>query len=351
MDEKKTTINDIATAAGISKTTVSRYINGRTDLISKETCTRIEMAIKLSGYRPNAIARGLKTQQSFLIGVMVADITSPFSAALVSGISHGLVDDGYVPVFANSENSGEREAAFVNSLLAHQVDGLIVNATTADQPNLISLAASGFPVVLCDRSIADYNFDIALGEYRAPVLDLVRHLHDEGFGRVVLVSQPYEQTSPRRTRHDAFVEGARSVFGVEDPEKDVFLIDPRFPKDIIRAVRTIVETTPEGVTPAVIGVNSVTMVGILNAVEQLGLSMPGDIGICGPDDWGWARQMGWDWSEVMGGGITTFKVDPFDIGEAAAHLMAGRIADPARDKETITIPSSITVRSSTSRKA
>ncbi|MDD2588886.1 MAG: LacI family DNA-binding transcriptional regulator, partial [Atopobiaceae bacterium] len=66
MDEKKTTINDIATAAGISKTTVSRYINGRTDLISKETCTRSEMAIKLSGYRPNAIARGLKTQQSFL---------------------------------------------------------------------------------------------------------------------------------------------------------------------------------------------------------------------------------------------------------------------------------------------
>ena len=90
MTQKKVTITDIAKAAGVSKTTISRYLNGRFDLMSPETRRRIESVIDVSGYQPSTIARSLKNKRSLLLGIVVSDQSSPFSTAVLLGVGDAL---------------------------------------------------------------------------------------------------------------------------------------------------------------------------------------------------------------------------------------------------------------------
>lgn len=351
MAAKKTTINDIATAAGVSKTTVSRYINGRFDLLSDSARVRVEKAIQLAHYRPSAVARSLKTQRSYLVGVIVANITTPFATSLLNGISSGLRDQNYVPMFADAADSPETEHTLIESLVSHQVDGLIVNTTTADNPELIGLANSGTPVVLCDRYINDYNFDIAVCSYREPTLDLVRHLHDQGFNRVVLFTQDFENNSPRVTRHDAFIDGDHDLFGSEDPGKDVYLVDPWTPQTVLDGVQQMLHDSAPDAAIGVYATNTVTLIAVYNALQELGVVLPGHIGLCGPDDWGWAHRMGWDWPSSLYDGVTTFETNPYDMGYEAARLMLERIAQPTGKKQTRLIPTKLHIRNSTRLRA
>lgn len=349
MAAKKATISDIATAAGVSKTTVSRYINGRFDLLSESARTRVEKAIQLANYRPSAVARSLKTQRSCLVGVVVANITTPFATSLLNGISQGLREGSYVPMFADAADSPETEHALIESLVSHQVDGLIVNTTCAENPELIALANSGTPVVLADRYINDYNFDISACEYREPTLALMRHLREAGYRRAALVTQEYRNNSPRETRRDAFVEGDLELFGAQDPEADVYLADPWNPGAMREVMRRLLEESDGPV--GVYATNTVTLIAVNNALEELGARVPGEVGLCGPDDWGWAHRMGWDWTSTLAGGVTTFETNPYQMGYEAAKLMLERINDPAGKKRTCLIPTELQIRASTNLQA
>lgn len=347
MPDKKATITDIAMAAGVSKTTVSRYINGRYDLLSEATRKRIEKAIQIAHYRPSAVARSLKTQRSYLVGVIVANITTPFATSLLNGISSGLMKSGYIPIFGDAADSPDTEHALIDSLTSHQVDGLIVNTTTSKNPELIALANTGTPVVLCDRYVRNYDFDIAVSAYMAPTRELMEHLHEQGFDRAVLLTQEYENNSPRQFRYDAFTEADAELFGSADPEADVFVASPWEPETMREAVRAICETTPAGKRCAIYATNTVTLIAAYNAIEDAGLKVPDDLGLCGPDDWGWAHRMGWNWPSMLNGGITTFATNPYDMGFAAAELMVQRISDPNGEKRHVEIPTKLEIRGST----
>lgn len=348
MPDKKATITDIATAAGVSKTTVSRYINGRYDLISDATRKRIEKAIQLAHYRPSAVARSLKTQRSYLVGVIVANITTPFATSLLNGISSGLTQGGYIPIFGDAADSIETEHRLLDSLSSHQVDGFIVNTTSADNPELIALANAGMPVVLCDRYVKNYQFDIAVTPYEAPTRALMEHLHEQGYRRVALFTQEYENNSPRAFRHDAFIAADRELFGATEPESDVYVVDPWDPASMKRAVEELRTSASAADGPiGVYATNTVTLIAAYNAFNELGVLMPHELGLCGPDDWGWAHRMGWNWPDMFDGGITTFVTDPYQMGYEAAKLMIERIADPTGKKRTVELDTKLELRGST----
>ena len=153
MTQKKVTITDIAKAAGVSKTTISRYLNGRFDLMSPETRRRIESVIDVSGYQPSTIARSLKNKRSLLLGIVVSDQSSPFSTAVLLGVGDALRNTEYVPVFVNCDDDPAKERYQISFLLSRGVDGLIVNTTSYENPFLVNLEARGVPIVLCDRYI------------------------------------------------------------------------------------------------------------------------------------------------------------------------------------------------------
>ena len=351
MAAKKTTITDIATAAGVSKTTVSRYINGKYDLLSESARTRVEKAIQLANYRPSAVARSLKTQRSYLVGVIVANITTPFATSLLNGISQGLREGNYVPMFADAADSPETERTLIESLVSHQVDGLIVNTTCAENTELINLANSGTPVVLCDRYVNDYRFDIAVCDYRKPTQQLMEHLREQGFARAVLFTQDWHDNSPRATRYEAFCKADRSLFEADDPDLDVYLVDPWHPETTLDACRRMVAESPTGKPIAVYATNTVTLISAYNALRELGIgSHEGSepyVGLCGPDDWGWAHRMGWDWPSSLCNGVTTFATNPYEMGYESAKLMLERIANPTGKKQARLIPTQLMVRAST----
>jgi len=338
------TITDIAKSAGVSKTTVSRYLNGKYEYMSQLTRERIESIIQIAGYRPSSQARSLKSSKSMLTGLVIADIESPFSAAIIKGAGDTLRGAGYSMIIVNSDNSVEKEQEYIRSLLSQGVDGLMVNTASTINPFLIDLANQGLPVVLTDRGIHDYHFDIVSIENRESIFAATRHLIESGYRTIALFSQSADSISPRIQRREAFVEYLKST-GTLNPEQYLFELDLNDPNSAKDALKRLKAMSKSDRPPAVIAASGVTLLHTLHAVRELGLNAPEDIGICGYDDWGWAPQMAW--VSLTEPKITTLSVQAHRIGEKAAELLLRRIADPAATKESIFIPAELIIREST----
>lgn len=345
---KKFTISDIAKSAGVSKTTVSRYINGKFEYMSLETRKRIESIIEVANFQPNNLARSLKSQKSGLVGLVVADIESPFSASIIKGIGDFLRTEGYSMIIVNSDNSFEKEKEYIGSLISQRVDGLIVNTTTCYNPFLIDLANRGMPIVLTDRFVTDYNFDIVYIECRESMASMVRHLLEQGYGRVSLFVQPYDKISPRYMRRDAFLETLRET-GIRNAEKYVSVVDLSDPESVPSLLKKMLSLCEkDSAPPAVVTTNGVTLLHLVNAVRALKLEMPNEIGLCGYDDWGWT--LGMNWSSMIDPGITALSAQTHNIGELSAKVFLERLKNRESSKKRIALPAELIVRGSTSLK-
>lgn len=344
-DPKATTIDDIARATGVSKTTVSRYINGKYSMMSQETRARIGAIIQMSNYHPNSIAQSLKTRQSHQVGVVISDISSPFSVSLIRGIGHVLLDAGYVPLFVDCNDDFELEKKLIQTLVARRVDGLLVNTTNSKNPFLIQLACQGLPVVLCDRYVDDYKFSFVGSDLRTPILRLVEHLRDQGYEKAAFFTQDYAANSTRALRRRAFLEASAIYYPQENAEEMCFLVHADGMDGTVDAVRRLRRSCQEGRAPAVITVNTVTALHVLAAIRALGLSIPDQIGICGPDDWGWDKRL--SYTQVVTPTITHYKIHPYAIGSEAARLLLKQIREPQSEKEEILIPVELVPREST----
>lgn len=345
MNQKNLTIKDIAKAAGVSKTTVSRYLNSRHDLISPETVHRIQSIIELTGYRPNETARNLKSRRSMMIGVTIADIFSPFSTALTVGISNALEKTGYQPIFVNCNESPENERELIASLTARGVDGLLVNTVSYDNPYLIQLACKGMPIVLCDRFVKDYNFDIVTNSLSDLFPQVLTHIKEQGFQPPVLFTQAYQNNSTRLNRIHSFCSVLSKFYHVENPENYVVQIDINNGADTQKKLLELRNRYPMNETPCVIGANTVTTMNLLTQIKALNLQIPDNLGVCGPDDWSWKKYI--DIYQIINPGISSMVVHAAELGEQAATLLLNRIQNPDAPKQVITIPSEFIIRNST----
>ena len=127
------TLRDVARIAGVHPATVSRALNEETRaLVNEETARRVLKAAEELGYRPNPIARGLKTNRSYTVGVLIPDLTNPLFPPILRGIEDCLVTAGYTPLTANTDNDPERELLDSQSMRARQVDGIIAATARRD---------------------------------------------------------------------------------------------------------------------------------------------------------------------------------------------------------------------------
>ena len=133
---------DVARQAGVSIATVSHVING-TRFVSDETRQRVLDAIDALNYRPNAVARGLATNFTHKIGLVISEITNPFFTAAARGIEDAVLDYRYSIVLCNTDEDPEREEDGLHLLATQQIDGLIIAPTGVRCASLLALAASG----------------------------------------------------------------------------------------------------------------------------------------------------------------------------------------------------------------
>lgn len=342
---KNVTISDIAQAAGVSKTTVSRYLNGKFSMMSADTRSRIETVIRMTNYHPSSIAQSLRASRSMQIGVVVSDISSPFCASMVRSMGHVLLEAGYVPLFVDSKEDPELEHHLVQTLLGRKVDGLLVHTSSYVNPRLIQTACDGVPIVLCDRQIRDYRFPFVGCRHQEAVAALMAHLKEEGFAKVAFFTQEYQSVYPRFTRREAYLEGIRAHYPQEDGNALTYTLDLRDFRRTETCIRNLLDSCAPGEVPAILGVNTVTCTHILSVLETMGLHLPGDLGLCGPDDWGWDSE--YSLSLMQSSRLTAFHVSPGKIGTIAAQTLLERIRQPEAGRQEILLPMDMVVRDST----
>lgn len=175
------TIRDVAAKAQAGKTSISRYLNGEFHLLSDDLRQRIESAIQELEYRPNQMARSLKYGRTRLIGLIIADISNPFSVEVLKGVEAESIKQGFMTVVCNARNSIELECEFLNLLNGYRVDGLIINSAGINTHFLQALKATTLPFVLLDRKIDDFPCDmVGLDNPQAAQL-ATNHLIEQGF--------------------------------------------------------------------------------------------------------------------------------------------------------------------------
>jgi len=201
----RATIADVAREAGVSKATVSRFLNHRDKLLTKDIATRVEVAVAALAYSPSPMAQALKRGRSRLIGLVVADVTNPFSVAVLRGAEKACQEAGYLLMLFNLGNDGAREREAIIALSAYQVEGFILNTLGHDGGASADAARHGKPVVLVDRRHQDMQADfVSLDNAGAARLG-ARHLQDSGYRELLFVSEPIKSVSSREERAAAFI--------------------------------------------------------------------------------------------------------------------------------------------------
>jgi LacI family transcriptional regulator, kdg operon repressor len=142
---RRATISDVAREAGTGKTSISRYLNGELDVLSPQLRARIEAAIERLDYQPNQMARGLKRGRNRLIGMLVADLTNPYSVEVLQGVEAACHALGYMPLICHAANEVDMERRFLQLLTTYRVEGVIVNALGVSEETLRPVGGGGIP--------------------------------------------------------------------------------------------------------------------------------------------------------------------------------------------------------------
>ncbi|WP_322154297.1 LacI family DNA-binding transcriptional regulator [Paratractidigestivibacter sp.] len=323
-------IKDIAEQAGVSAATVSRYLNNTPGAMTDETRARIAEVVARTGYRPLAAARSLRTDRSQLLGVVLADISNPYSSAMLEALSHEAAAQGYSLMTAVTGNDAEAEAAAVDRLVAAGADALVVN-TCGENDRALREANLSLPVVLLDRDVTGGGLDLVTSNNKDLVAGLVGELAGCGCKKLFLVSETNQTSSIRRERAARFLEETGRL-GVEGR-----VVELRGDK-----CGWLAEA---GEKCGYIAINGLVF---LRLVEALQANEPQPAGIDGVpvriatfDDFAWNR--------VIAGGVTTAAQDIEGIARTVVERALSRIENPEAAPRRFEIAGQIIRRSSTAR--
>ena len=317
LPENKMTINKVAELCGVSKTTVSRFLNGKYENMSEETKEHIRRVIAEVDYHPNRSAQRLKASRSMLIGCVIGDIASPFSALLLKGITTVCEEAGYQVLFADSGENPLRERRAIHGFLENRVDGLIVNTCGGNDDFLVELQRAGTPLVLADRQLLrGEQIDTVTIPNRNTAYDCVRFLLAQGYARVAFFSETMGSISPRILRHQGYEEAIRdlAVSGTEPETYEFAAEDLESCKSCLRIFRR--KYPNERI--AIFSSNGSSARRILVAMKELDIEPGYNLGLCTFDDW--------DWLQIARPGISAVSLATSAVGAKAAELLLDRIS-------------------------
>jgi LacI family transcriptional regulator len=329
------TIRDVAREAGVHPGTVSRALNEETRaLVNAETAERVLRAAEELGYRPNRIARGLKTSRSYTIGVLIPDITNPLFPPILRGIEDRLDEAGYTALIVNTDNDPERESRYVETMRARQVDGFISATARLDRELLAEVASAVTPLVLVNRSLEDGSVPSVTVNDRQGIRLAVEHVVGLGHTRIGHVGGPQDLSTGHR-RHLGFLEAMRDA--------GLSASDVRFGAGFVEeegalACAELLDAA-SGELTAIVAANDRLAIGCYDALEARGLRCPQDISVVGFNDM--------PFIDRLRPPLTSVRVPQREIGTVAADLLLQRLADDSRTAEEIQLEAALIVRGST----
>ena len=272
------TIKDIAKAAGVSHTTVSRALNDH-PAISSETTTRIQELAAQMGYTPSAVAQSLLSQRTYTIGVVVTTIADPYITRVVEGIEKVAQQANYSVFLATSHNDPDWELAIVRTLHRRRVDAIIVAASRVGSLYSAELAQIRVPIVLINnQEDGEYLHSVATDDIQGAWL-AVEHLLALGHRRIGYVSAPNRPRSNQR-RRDGY-EMALERAGITCDPSWVIVSD--LTDDVKKGQASLDPLMAADVT-AVFCYNDLIAIGLLMACRDRGISISQQLSVIGFDN-------------------------------------------------------------------
>jgi LacI family transcriptional regulator len=308
---KAASISDVARESGVSIFTVSAVINNKSH-VGKNLRERVENAIRKLNYRPNLIARSLIKQKTQTIGMIVPDIANPFFPMVVRGAEDAAQKHGYNLLLCNSDDTLAKEEAAIEVLLSKRVDGILLTKAAGDfSPSLRQIIeGTNIPFVLVMRTYPALTKDAVVTDDYQGAYDAVCHLARSGRRRMGLISGPLK-ISNAKERWRGFRDALEQAKLPYDPGLVVegdYRIESGF-----RAGHALLSHRPDGIYVA----NHLMTIGLLQAVEEMGLRCPEDFGLVSFDDYPWLG--------VFRPRLTTVELPKHQLGSEAAELLIKRI--------------------------
>jgi LacI family transcriptional regulator len=330
--KKRPTIIDVAKHAGVSKTTVSRVVRGEEDRVSEETREKVVESIDKLGYVHNALARGMRTNRTFTIALIIPDITNPFWPEVARGVQDALDEEGYTVLMGNSDWDLKREQDFLTTMRRNLVDGILINPTSVSNKALLEL---GLPTVVLGLGSEFPNFDIIGSDSRSGSEMALQHLYDLGHRRIGLING-LSRRSSRSSRLDAYYEFHQKM-GM-DIDTELIINVPYGQEYGYRGMLQILNTSNR--PTAVFAANDILAIGALEAIYDSGFNVPEDISLIGMDDIYPVS--------VTRPPLTTIAKQKYKIGRKAVELLIDRIDSNSESAiKKIAIPCHLQSRGST----
>jgi LacI family transcriptional regulator len=340
MRDSAATLKDVARLAGVHPATASRALNVETRLlVSHQTASRVLAAAAELGYQPNAVARSLRTRRSNIIGVLIPDLTNPLFPPMVRGLADRLESLGYVALIGNTDGDDARARRVFEQMSARHVDGYVLATAHLHDALLTDATQSGVPVVLMNRVAADEDFPAVTVDNESGVRLAVRHLVALGHQDIACIAGPLD-VSTGLARYRAF-RSAMTDAGLDVPDDRIafarsFSIDEGY-----RGAREILAAR-DGCTAVAAG-NDMLAVGCYRALDEAGLSCPGDLSVVGFNDM--------PFIDMLRPPLTTVAFSHQQVGAQAADLLIERLTGATGPAKLIYVAPELVVRGSTARRS
>ncbi|WP_300605691.1 LacI family DNA-binding transcriptional regulator [Trebonia sp.] len=336
MSDRPATLRDVAAAARVHPATASRALNpGTRLLVSEETARRVTEAAERLGYRPNPVARSLRTRRSHTIGVLIPDLNNPLFPPIVRGLEDRLAKQGYVVLIGNTDGDLARERAVFDQMRARHVDGFVLATATLHNPLLAEAAEADLPVVLMNRTAQGYPFSSVSVDNEQGESAAVAHLVSLGHTRIGHIAGPQEvSTGVARLRgfHDAMLS-----HGLTADESVVVYASNYTIEEGRRCGHELLSANGE--LTAIVAANDMLAVGCYGALDDVGMRCPEDISVIGFNDM--------PFIDRLRPPLSTVRFPHYRLGTEAAKLLLERIEDADSPVKILYLAPELVARGST----
>ncbi|MGW6897453.1 LacI family DNA-binding transcriptional regulator [Streptomyces sp. NPDC054919] len=323
-------IKDVAAEAGVSVATVSRVLNSHPS-VSPDAKSRVLAAVDALGYRPNAVARSLRTDQTRTLGLIISDVLNPYFTALARSVEEEARALGYSVIIGNADERPELQDHHIRTLLDRRIDGLLVSPTDGGSPQILDAARGGTPMVFVDRWIPGVDVPVVRADGCPAVRDLVAHLHRLGRRRLAIIAGPAATTTGSER-----VEAFRDALGeLGLPLPDAYIGQGDFQADSGRRATERFLALPEP-PDVVFAADNLMALGALDAIRARGLRVPQDIALAAFDDIPWFVH--------TDPPVTAIAQPTGDLGRAAVRALVDVIE--GRPPQSVTLSARLVVRRS-----
>ncbi|WP_126425807.1 LacI family DNA-binding transcriptional regulator [Brevibacillus marinus] len=331
----KVTIGDVAKKAGVSKTTVSRILNGHYEHATAETRERVLQVIRELDYRPNALAKGLKQMKTNVLGIVLSNLRNPFWASVLEGVEDACRSLGYSLMICNSNEDPALEEDYLKVMQMRQVDGVIINPTAKNFSLYESLCNNKFPLIAINRKLEGIAVDTVVMDNVLGASMAVEHLYRQGRRNIAILLYPPEGVSPRIERIEGYKQGLMKC-GLAVRESLIRIV-PEQKGNIKEATKELLRGPHE--VDAIFSTNNMMTLEVLEAIKELGLTVPADVALVGYDET--------VWSQHLDPPLTTVFQPAYEMGEFAARRLIQRIESKRTLKpKTVVLKPNLIIRRS-----